>query len=259
MLHLPLEEHQALTVTVDKETLTIVPMIDMLEFLVLPDKSLNLGYSRQTHGLTGQAGPAWDVVDMNLDAEGYAKRYRVKTAKGWPWDISRFSNAIFLDWITELGWTSPKNFKKHVGNYLDPTLNKLVDGTTMFPRWVRGDYNYFQMDTPRAQTEYRMFNNCVWDNVHHFLKDLRNILYGPVVIDHGGSIGPQPTLVHEFLWGGTNGIYNSKEENLYAYRYGWLRWSYSTLGTNGQYVIQQVSSRNALLATPPPAVVFPCF
>ena len=240
-------------------SLTTVPMFDMLDFLVLPDKSLGLGYSRQTHGLTGQAGPAWDVVDMNPDHEGYCKRYRIKTAKGWPWDISRFNNSIFLDWITEQSWTSPKDFKKHIANYMDPTLNKLVDGEAMFPRWVRGDYNYSQIDIPAPQTEFRIYLNCVWDNAHHFLGDNRQVLFGPVAIDHGGSIGVQPTLVHEFLWSGKSGVYASKEENLYAYRYGWMRWSYSKLNASGQYVIQQVSSRNALLATPPPAVVFPCF
>lgn len=247
------------TVSVEGENLSVVPLLDMLEFLVLPDQSLNLGYSRQTHGLTGQAGPTWDVVDMTPDSEGYSKRYKIKTAKGWPWDISRFNNQVFLDWITEQDWTNPRDFKKHVANYQDPVINKLVDGVAMFPRWVRGDYNYFQMDTLAANTEFRIFLNCVWDNARHFLGDIRQLLYGPVVIDHGGTIGMQPTMVHEFLWGGSNGIYKSKEENLYAYRYGWMRWSYSTLDVTGQYKIQQVTSRNTLLATPPPAVVFPCF
>lgn len=246
-------------VNIEGEMLSVVPLIDILDFLVLPDKSLNLGYSRQTHGLTGSAGPAWDVVDLTPDAEGYGKRYKIKTAKGFPWDISRINNNIVLDWITEQDWTNPKDFKKHVANYQDSQLNKLVDGVAMFPRWVRGDYNYFQIDTPSAQTEFRIFLNCVWDGAHHFLKDIRQILYGPVVIDHGGTIGFQPTLVHEFLWGGTNGIYTSKEENFYAYRYGWLRWSYSTLNSLGTYDIRNVSQRNQLYNVPPPAVVFSCF
>lgn len=255
MLH---ENGLAQSFAVEGVSLSTVPLLDVLDFLVLPDKSLNLGYSRQTHGLTGSAGPAWDVVDMTPDAEGYMKRYRLKTSKGWPWDVSRFSNDIVLDWRTEQDWTSPNDYKQHVANYFDTTINKYVDGVAMFPRWVRGDYNYIPKSTVAAQTEFRIFINCTWDGQHHFLKDILQVLSGPVVIDHGGTIGMQPTLIHEYYWGGTNGIYTSKEENLYAYRYGWMRWSYSTLNSSGQYVIQNMSSRNQLYAVAPPAVVFPC-
>ena len=235
-------------------------MIDILDFLVLPDQSLNLGYSRQTHGTTGTAGPSWDVVDMSADAEGYSKRYKLKTAKGWPWDITRFNKDVVLDWVTELTWTSARDYKKNIQNYKDPVLNRMVDGKAMFPRFIRGDYNYTSYPTLKAQTEYHMYNNCVWDNAKHFLGDNVQTLFGPIMFDFGGTIGSQPTLVHQFMWGAkTPGNYNTKEENLYAYHYGWLRWTLNTLDpTTGMFKVNKVSARNSLIAQPPPPVIFPC-
>jgi hypothetical protein len=257
---------------------------DILDFLVLPDQSKGIvdasgkPYSRQTHGMTnspglvGGAGPAWDVVDFTLDAEGYFKRYRVKAnhilgptvpaanVGGWPWDITRISKTVCLDWITELGWASPKDFKKNVANYKDPATGKMTDGKAMFPRFIRGDYNYSCIPTPKAQTEYHMFTNCVWDNKPHFLGDNLQILFGPIWFDHGGTIGSVPTLVHQFLWGGdVPGVFTTKEENLYAYHYSWTRWTLSTLDpTSGMFKVNKVSRRDMLLAQAPPAVVFPC-
>jgi hypothetical protein len=245
--------------------------VDVLDFLVLPDQAKGVvdvngkPYSRQTHGLTSStgllngAGPAWDVVDFALDVEGYFKRYKIKTVKGWPWDISRINQKVVLDWVTELNWTNPKDYKKNIANFRDPDSGKMTDGKAMFPRFIRGDYNYYSMPTPASQTEYHMFTNCVWDNVKHFLGDNLQILFGPIMYDHGGTIGSQPTLVHQFLWGGTAPTFTTKEENLYAYHYGWTRWTLNSLdAVSGMFKVTKVSRRDTLLAQPPPAVQFPC-
>src|SRR5258708_26700361 len=173
-------------------------MIDVLDFLVLPDQSLKLGYSRQTHGVTGPAGPAWDVVNFAKDTEDFFKRYRVKSVRGYPWDISRINNNIVLDWITELNWTSPRDFKKNVANYIYGT--KTFDGKAMFPRYVDGNWNYSSIFIPLPQTGYQMYTNCIWDNIIHTLGDNLQTLTGPVMIDHGGTIGLQPTLIHDYFW-----------------------------------------------------------
>lgn len=247
--------------------------VDILDFLVLPDQSKGVldasgkPYSRQTHGLTsspgliGGAGPAWDVVDFTPDAEGYFKRYKIKTAKGWPWDITRINKTICLDWITELGWASARDYKKNIANFKDPVTG-MTDGKAMFPRFIRGDYNYSCLVTPQAQTEYHMFTNCIWDGQRHFLGANGNqqILFGPIMFDHGGTIGYQPTLVHQFLWGDAGPwTFSTKEENLYAFHYGWTRWTLHTLdNVSGMFKVNKVTRRDILLAQAPPAVQFPC-
>jgi hypothetical protein len=247
-------------------------MEDMLDYLVLPDQSQGIvdangkPYSRQTHGLTGPAGPSWDVVNMTLDAEGYAKRYRIKATHpstapfpgGWPWDISRFNQTIILDWITEQDWNSPRDYKKNVANYND--AGKMVDGKAMFPRMINSDKNISIISILAAQTGYRVYMNCTWDNKTHYLGDNLQVLFGPVQIDHGGTIGLQPTMVHQYFWDGTSNIYQSKEENFYAYRYGWTKWTYNQLNAStGKYALVNVSQRNTLLVQAPPPVEFPCF
>lgn len=233
--------------------------IDILKFLVLPDQSENLGYSRQTHALTSPTdGPAWDYVDFTKDSEGFFKRYRIKTNKGFPWDVSRINDQIVLDWATELDWVSAKDSKKHMQNYKDQQTGKWVDGLPMFPRYVDKDWNQIQIPVAPAQTLYGMFTNCVWDQQPHYLNDVLQVLVGPILIDNGGTVGLQPTLVHNYFWSGKQAVYAQLEQNLYALHYGWTRWSTMQLDTNGMYAASKTTYHNVLVASPPPVVVPPC-
>lgn len=255
--------------------------IDVMDYLVLPDQSkgiidpvTNKPYSRQTHGLTGPAGPAWDVVDFTPDADGWFRRYRVKSnhtsgqfVGGWPWDVSRFNagnptagdHGVILSYVTELGWTTPRDYKMNIQNYTD-AAGKTHDGKIMFPRFINAEFNLIQTPILKANTLYHMFNNCKWDQQPHYLNDNLEILFGPIMYDHGGTIGLIPTLVHQYLWGGSAGVYTVKEENLYGYHYGWTRWTLHGLDpVTGSFKMSKTQARDTLLAQPAPTVLHPCF
>src|SRR6266567_1467200 len=93
-------------------------MIDMLDYLVLPDQSKNLGYSRQTHGW--EVGGSYGCFDL-LSGD---KITSLKNPGGTRWDRNLYDNAVITDWITELQddnpISNPRNYKKNVGNRPDP-------------------------------------------------------------------------------------------------------------------------------------------
>lgn len=225
--------------------------IDILSFVCLPQATtLTSSWSDGSYDSIDQAG----------------KWYRVKNKQGWPWDIKLYDDHFVYDWITEQNWTSPRDYKKFVGNHPDAT-GKPSDGVKMFPRFVTlaGAVSpswvppvISQIVTPSAQTTFRIFTNCKWDNVTHNLGDIEHTLLGPVGFDHGGNVGYVPTLVHQYKWNGKAGVYGVMEENLYALNFGWVRWTlYNAQAGTWQQANQSI--HNQLVPTAPASIQFPCF
>ena len=80
--------------------------IDVLQFLAMPDQSMKMGYSRQTHSL----GNAVDIITP-IDSSGFGQWKHVKNVRGWPWDIKLYDEQYVYDWVTEgaNGWSSDIN------------------------------------------------------------------------------------------------------------------------------------------------------
>jgi hypothetical protein len=216
-------------------------VIDVLTYCTMPD-TLRMSY--------GWEGEAFDVV-----APG--KWTRIKNAKGYPWDIRLFDDSYVYDWITEVNYSNPRDYKKFVLNHLDAN-GRLADGVPMFPRFLPDGFTHSEILTPKSRSVYRMFLDCKWDQQATDIGDVRHTLSGPFLISHGGDVGTQPTLVHEYFWNGKSGLYMVVETNLYALNFGWVRWSVANL-IGGVYVIQNVSVHSKLVKMTVPKVVFDCF
>lgn len=217
-------------------------MYDMLDFLLFKDRaSKNLG--------------AYDVFQAQ-DGSGFGKRYRLKTPAGDTWDISLFDEKFIYDWITEVGFGTPRDYKKFIQNHKDGNDPLLKDGVKMFDRFIAEDINQLRYFTPKSQTVFRIFKNCQWDGVKHDVGDILHTLSGPFYIDHGEDVGKVLTMKHRYFWNGANGKYQFCEENDYGLGMGWIRWMLINMVTGK---ISNESLHNKIFNGGSPAVNFPCF
>jgi hypothetical protein len=235
-------------------------MIDVLSFLALADKSLGLSFSRQTHSL----GNAVDIVTPIDPVSGYGQWKHIKNVRGWPWDLKLYDANFVYDWVTEGkdGWSTdpligPKSFKKFVANHF--VGSALADGLLMLPRMIDPQHNNFAQTIPALRTKYATFSACQEVGTPVSLGTVTQRLSGPFLIDHGGDVGPQPTLIHQYYWS-NNGV-PTLEENYFALHYGWVAWKLQVLDTGtGLYKTVKSTINNTLkLLTAPPMIVFPCF
>ena len=236
--------------------------IDVLLFLALADQSLGLGFSRQTHSLSN----TFDIVTLP-DASGYGQWKHVKNIQGWPWDLKLYDDQFVYDWVTEgaNGWSTdpnigPKSFKKFVGNHTGPN-GQPADGMIMFNRFIDTQNNTYNLVIQPAQTMYAIFEGCVEQGAAQSLGQVTQRLRGPFLIDHGGDVGPQPTLIHQYYWvNKVNGVsVPTLEENYYALNYGWVAWKLQTLNSKTNMYETVKSTICCYLATAMPKIVFPCF
>lgn len=236
--------------------------IDVLQFLALPDKSPVNGMpnipARQTH-ILGQAG---DIITP-IDSSGYGQWKHIKNPRGWPWDLKLYDEHYIYDWVTEgaHGWSSdidvgPKSFKKFIGNHM--TAGRPADGLPMFPRYVDTVATKSDMSFGPDQTNYAVFENCIQVGTPVSLGSVRQVLRGPFALYHGGDVGMQPTLIHQYYWS-NNGI-PTLEENYYALHWGWVRWSLQELDPkSGFYRVKNETVSVNWTRVIEVKIVFPCF
>lgn len=226
-------------------------MLDVLSFLAMADQSLGLPFARQTNSLSG----TFDIVTLP-DSSGYGQWKHVKNPQGWPWDLKLYDNEFIYDWVTgDDAHPGPRNFKKFVGNHLNAD-DTWADGLIMFPRWVDSANETYQITIPASQATYATVSNCTLIDIKS-LGVITQRLHGPFLIDHGGDVGPQPTLIHQYDWS-NNGVL-TREENYYALHYGWTAWKLQTLNVaTGMYVPVKATISNTL-AKGTPVIDFPCF
>lgn len=226
---------------------------DVLSYCVMASASLGLGFGRETH--------AW--ADGAMDYLTADKWTRAKEPTASRWDRKLYNDTWVTDWITELDDSNPvlnpRNFKKNVQNRIDPVTMQPADGVIMFPRWI-DDSNDFQSLkwTAKPQSGHWNYMNCASDKVMHLLSDIKHTLSGMFQLDHGGDVGLQPTLIHNYEWS-KFGL-RMLEENYYAKNYGWVRWAeFQWDSAKGQFVSTgRISVHNKLVARTIPPLNFPC-
>lgn len=232
--------------------------MDILNFLALADQSASLPFSRQTHAL----GTAFDIVSPIDPVSGYGQWKHVKSQQGWPWDIKLYDNQYVYDWITEKDWSSgPRAYKKFVQNHADSAHLIFADGLIQLPRWIETAGTMFDYDIPAALTNYTTFVDCKQVGKPSSLGNVHQRLRGPFMIDHGGDVGYQPTLIHQYYW--VDGAVPTLEENYFAYHYGWVRWELQrmSLSISGLYTAVSTTVSNRLQQVPAGGIKidFPCF
>ena len=228
--------------------------IDVLHFLALPEKSQQAAPARATSLL----GSASDIITP-IDASGYGQWKHIKNPQGWPWDLKLYDEHYVYDWVTEgpNGWSTdpkvgPKSFKKFAGNYDGK------DGLPIFPRYVDTVDSRSDLPYDPASTHYATFENCQQVGPAVSLGAVRHVLRGPFLLYHGGDVGMQPTLIHQYYWS-NNGL-PTLEENYYALNWGWIAWKLQELNpATGLYELRRETLDVWYSRVAEVKIVFPCF
>lgn len=237
--------------------------IDVLDYLVMADQSKKLPFSRQTHGLAGYN----DILTPIDLASGYGQWKRLKSPAGFPWDLKLYDQYGVYDWVTEKSWDAgSRSYKKFVLNHRNQLL-AYADGLKMCQRYFTTPFIDSSVYTAKSRTTYKIVTDCVWDGKPNDLGDVSQNFFGPFLIDHGGDVGRQPTLIQHYCWDGVLGAYGMVEENYYALNYGWIRWTETKFNpATGLYEITKnatggpnITITNTLVKRAPSAVDFPCF
>lgn len=230
--------------------------VDTLSFLAMAPKSAGLAYSRETHN-NGAFDAVWPIDPKS----GFGKIIRIKDPTGNTLDVMLYDEENVYDHRTELVWGDPRSYKKYVGN-LTNSAGKVVDGIPRCPRYIK---NGLPAVLAPTNSNYLKITNCKSDGKTYNVNEVRNILSGPYLFDHGGDLKTQSTYVITYQWGGKAGVYNDEEIYWYVPDFGLARWTHSVLDkVTGQYVLgvkngkQEVSIHNKILIGAPPTPNFPC-
>jgi hypothetical protein len=192
--------------------------------------------------MTGTGTPIWTVMDS-----AHGKFYWVKKAQGYPWDVRRYDANLIYNWITEVSWTDPRNFKKHRGSNGKgyPMTPRFVPYTIGAPAGLLS-----QIKMPPSSATFEIHDtpgNC---SAYHTsnLGYAKNELWGPYYESLGGDLPNNAETLHlNWMWSCNSSYNNCATKEVYTFLqvYGNVRWERYTLA-NGQYVLQKTSLRNVV-------------
>lgn len=174
--------------------------------------------------LTWFRNPNWKVSHLEGTAQDgtTVKQYVYDTGKnlvytksqqGWPWDIKSYDSNWIYDWITEMDWTSPSDYKAN-----SPLM-------AMVPRYWNGDNKWSHSD---GSIPVGFFQNCV--KVKSGANTVSFSMTGPFSYDFGGNVGTLMTIRVNYQWSPTD------LEQLYlTQEHGWVLWKYYHGGVLKQF------------------------
>ena len=102
--------------------------------------------------MAGSGIPIWTFMDS-----AHGKFYWVKSAKGFPWDVKSYDANFIYDTITEVNWSDPQTFKRHIGpngkGYpISPRSLPYVPGTAPTKLWT--------ITIPPSSTNFEIHSSC---------------------------------------------------------------------------------------------------
>jgi hypothetical protein len=191
--------------------------------------------------LEGNANPLYTVVQSD-------KFYWMKSATGYPWDIQLVdSNNIYL-WVTENSWSDPTSFKKSHNN----------TNMALTTRCAKAGQPGTAVKS--TDTTFEIVAGCNVQTVAN-LGTMVNEIWGPTKMNHGGDIPDNTdtiTISYRYNCAAGETQCQDREEYFLTQRYGLVRWDHGKLQSNGQYVVDQYTLYNKLVAGGPPTPIFPC-
>lgn len=177
---------------VDRRAPQDVPVYDMLAWIT----------PRPGQYLKGNNNPIYTVVQSN-------RYFWVKNPQGYPWDINLFDDQYIYMWITELNWTSPRDYKKTAKNWTIPFMKR---------------YAHIGDIVKATDTTIDVVQNCqVTSSLN--LGAVQCELHGPFQENLGGPLGMQSTIQIYYRWNGDGkGVFGKLEKYSLAKGYGLVRW-----------------------------------
>jgi len=190
--------------------------------------------------LTGSGTSMWPVMDA-----AHSQFYWVKGANGYPWDVKKYDANYIYDWVTEVNWSDPRTYKRHIG----PT-GKGYPITPRFVPYTIGDPAKMlsQIKIPPSGTNFEIHSSCTQYTKSN-LGYAKMEIWGPYYESLGGDLPPNlETLHHKWMWS-CDASYNNcqtKEVFTLAQAYGNVRWQNYKL-VNGSYSLVQTSLKNIVV------------
>ena len=170
-----------------------------------------------------------------------------KLTQGWPWDMKQYDQNGIYDWVTELNWTSPRDYKA-----MDMTK------FAMCPRYWDGDPTVYRASQTGPWAGFQNCNKTTSGDVG----PIRYTLDGPFLYDVGGDVGVINTILLQYYWTDPR-----NREQLFLTDpngqrpIGWAVWTHATFkavtGSQMEYVIDSKSVHNMIVAGQV-APYFPC-
>jgi hypothetical protein len=140
--------------------------------------------------MSGSGTPMWTVMDA---AQG--KFYWVKSAKGYPWDVKSYDTNFIYDTITEVSWSDPQTFKRHIGpngkGYpIAPRFVPYVPGAAPTKLWT--------ITIPPSNTNFEIHSSCSQYRISN-LGYAKTEIWGPFYESLGGDLPPNAETLH-LIW-----------------------------------------------------------
>ena len=187
--------------------------------------------------MSGTGTPMWTVMDS-----AHGKFYWVKSPKGYPWDVKSFDSNFIYDTITEVSWSDPQTFKRHIGpngkGYpITPRFVPYVPGAAPTKLWT--------ITIPPSSTNFEIHSSCSQYRMSN-LGYAKTEIWGPFYESLGGDLPPNTETLHlNWLWSCDSSYNNCKVKERFTLMraYGSVKWENYKL-SSGQYVLQQASLRN---------------
>jgi hypothetical protein len=206
--------------------------LDMIDWMTMDPFGMHL---------TGSRTSMWSVVDSTQ-----SQFYWVKGTNGYPWDVKKWDANYIYDTITEVNWTNPRSYKRHIG----PT-GKGYPLTTRFVTYRIGDTakKLSTITTPPSGTNFEIHSSCTQFTKSN-LGYAKAEVWGPFYESIGGDLPPNMQTLHlNWLWSCDSSYKNCKTKEVFtlAQVYGMVRWQNYKL-VNGQYSLMQTGLKNVLVS-----------
>jgi hypothetical protein len=201
--------------------------------------------------LTGSGTSMWPYMDKTQ-----GQFYWIKGPNGYPWDVKKFDANYIYDWVTEVNWSNPRTYKRHIG--------PIGRGFPLTPRFVIyrvGDppKKLSTIATPPSGTNFEIHSGCTKYTKSN-LGYVKAEVWGPFYETLGGDMPPNMETLHlAWLWS-CDSSYNkckTKEVFTLAKAYGNVRWQNYKL-VSGQYSLIQTSLKKTVVPGTV-APVHPCW
>ncbi len=217
---------------------SVVGIEDMLDWVMI-------GYPlRTTNHITGPG-----TYSANwCDADGL-KFWLIKNTAGHPWDINTYDNTYIYHYITENAdlsepggshWSSNTAFKRHIVPL--PVMPRFYDPTGG-PVTITTPNPTFFTRTLACESDGEPLLN---------LGTVVETTSGPTVMNFGGDIGSQATIINTHTYG------NQREQFFYCKGLGLIQWQHANL-ISGVWVVDQTTLHNMIVPGGCPTPNFPCY
>ena len=182
------------------------------------------------------------------------KMWNLKTSNGDTWDSLLIDNNYIYQYLTEVNWHQPTDYKRAY-------LNTNVIWT---PRLAHGGFPGTRVVS--CDTRWVTAVDCVEGEPWYLGGPgafIINEVRGPYTLVTGGNIGIQTVIKVLYYWDCPDGEYpwhcGWVETNWYARRYGLIRWAKFRIDSEGNNILVQESNFFNLVAGGWQSPVFPCY